>query len=125
MDALRQRADFLAEHGLAERHGQHLILPRNLLATLRGRELAKTAQDIAADTGLEYRPATDGQHVSGIYRRSIMLASRRYAMLDNGMGFSLVPWKPAIEPRLGQSLAATMRGNEAFWEFGRQRGRSI
>ena len=125
MNALRQRAVFLAEHGLAERHGQHLILTRNLLATLRGRELAKAAQDITADTGLEYRPVTDGQHVSGIYRRSIMLASGRYAMLDDGTGFSLVPWKPTIEPRPGQSLAATMRGNGAFWEFGRKRGRSI
>ncbi len=124
-DALRQRADFLAEHGLAERHGQRLILARNLLATLLGRELEKTAQDIAADSGLEYRPVTDGQHVSGIYRGNIMLASGRYAMLDDGMRFSLVPWRPAIEPRLGQNLAATVRGFGAFWEFGRQRGRSI
>lgn len=120
-DALHQRADFLAEHGLAERRGQHLILARNLLATLRARELATTAQDIAVDTGLEYRPVTDRQHVAGIYRRSITLASGRYAMLDDGVGFSLVPWEPAIEPRLGQSLAATVRGNRAYWEFVRQR----
>ncbi|WP_455424098.1 hypothetical protein [Brenneria goodwinii] len=26
----------------------------------------------------------------------IMLASRRYAMLDDGMGFSLMPWRPVI-----------------------------
>ena len=30
-----------------------------------------------------------------------MLAIGRYAMLDNGMGFSLVPWQPVIEQRLG------------------------
>lgn len=39
-----------------------------------------------------------------------MLASGHYAMLDDGMGFSLVPWKPVIEQRLGQWLAATVRG---------------
>ena len=39
-----------------------------------------------------------------------MLASGRYAMLDDGMGFSLVPWKPVIEQRLGQRIAATVRG---------------
>jgi hypothetical protein len=44
----------------------------------------------------------DGQRVAGIYRRSVMLASGRYAMLDDGMGFSLVPWRPVIEQRLGQ-----------------------
>jgi len=44
----------------------------------------------------------DGQRVAGIYRRSVMLASGRYATLDDGIGFSLVPWKPLIEPRLGK-----------------------
>lgn len=33
----------------------------------------------------------DGERVSGVYRRSVMLASGRYAMLDDGKGFSLVP----------------------------------
>lgn len=85
-DALQQRADFLAEQGLVEKRGQRVILARNLLATLRNRELVKTAQDIASATGLEHRPVADGQRVAGIYRRSIMLASGRYAMLDDGIG---------------------------------------
>ncbi|WP_258193375.1 DUF3363 domain-containing protein [Paraburkholderia sp. BL25I1N1] len=123
-DALRQRADFLAEQGLADHGGQRVVLARNLLATLRGRELAKAGQDIAGETGLEHRPVADGQRVAGVYRRSVMLASRRFAMLDDGMGFSLVPWKPVIEQRLGQQLAATMRGGVS-WEIGRQRGPAI
>ncbi|MFO1177060.1 MAG: relaxase/mobilization nuclease and DUF3363 domain-containing protein [Ottowia sp.] len=124
-DALRQRADFLAEQGLAERRGQRVVLARNLLATLRGRELAQAAKDIAAETGLGHRPVADGQRVTGIYRRSVMLASGRYAMLDDGMGFSLVPWKPVIEQRLGQQLAATVRGGSVSWELGRRRGPTV
>jgi hypothetical protein len=96
-----------------------------LLVTLRGRELAKTAQDIAAETGLEHRPVADGQRVAGIYRRSVMLASGRYAMLDDGMGFSLVPRRPVIEQRLGQQLAATVRGGGVPWSFGKQKKLSI
>jgi hypothetical protein len=65
----------------------------------------------------------DGQRVAGIYRRSIMLASGRYAMLDDGMGFSLVPWKPVIERQLGQQIAATARGGMVNWEVGRVLGR--
>ncbi|MBS77678.1 relaxase/mobilization nuclease and DUF3363 domain-containing protein [Variovorax sp.] len=124
-DALQKRADFLAEQGLAEQRGQRgqrVILARNLLGTLRSRELAQAAKNIAAETGLEHRPVAEGQHVTGIYRRSVMLASGRYAMLDDGMGFSLVPWKPVIEQRLGQQLAATVRGGGTSWEIGRQRG---
>ncbi|MBR8457099.1 relaxase/mobilization nuclease and DUF3363 domain-containing protein [Burkholderia dolosa] len=124
-DALQQRADFLAEHGLAELRGQRVILARNLLGTLRNRELVQAAKDIAAETGLQHRPATDGQRVAGIYRRSVMLASGRYAMLDDGMGFSLVPWRPVVEQRLGQQLAATVRGPAVTWEIGRQRGPAI
>lgn len=121
-EALQKRADFLAEQGLAERHGQRVILARNLLATLRNRELAQAAKDIAAETGLEHRPAADGQRVAGIYRRSVMLASGRYAMIDDGKGFSLVPWRPVIESRLGQAVHAVVRGVIASWEIGRHRG---
>ena len=123
--AMQQRADFLAEQGLAERRGQRVILARNLLGTLRNRELAQAAKGIAAETGLEHRPVADGQRVAGIYRRSVMLASGRYAMLDDGMGFSLVPWRPVIEQRLGQHIAAVVRGGGVSWELGRQRGPSI
>ncbi|EQD36780.1 hypothetical protein B1B_16399, partial [mine drainage metagenome] len=68
-EALRQRSDFLVEQGLAERRGQHVILARNLLATLREREVAGAAQKIVAETGLTHRPVAGGEHVSGIYRR--------------------------------------------------------
>jgi hypothetical protein len=75
-----------SQQGLAERRGQRIVLARNLLATLRGRELAQAAKEIAAETGLEYRPVADGQRVAGIYQRSVMLASGRYAMLEWEIG---------------------------------------
>jgi hypothetical protein len=123
--ALRQRADYLVDQGLAERQGARVLLARNLLATLRGRELSATAQDIMANTGMQYRPALDGERVSGIYRRSVQLASGRFALLDDGLGFSLVPWKPVIEPKLGQSISAVVQGNSVSWQFGRQLGPAI
>jgi hypothetical protein len=89
-DALR-RSDFLINQGFAERCGQRVILARNLLGTLRGRELATAAQSIAAETGLQHRRVPDGERVSGIYRRSVVLASGRFAMLDDGMGSASCP----------------------------------
>jgi hypothetical protein len=121
----RQRSEFLVDQGLAERRGQRVILARNLLATLRGREVDAVARNIAAETGLTHRPVADGERTSGVYRRSVMLASGRFAMLDDGMGFSLVPWKPVIEARLGQTMVAVVRGGGVSWEFGRQRGISV
>ncbi|WP_456264365.1 DUF3363 domain-containing protein [Dickeya solani] len=43
-------------------------------------------------------------------------------MLDDGLGFTLVPWKTVIESRLGQSMTATIRGNRVDWESSRQGG---
>ena len=124
-DALRQRSDFLIEQGLAARRGSRVILARNLLATLRGREIDAAAKTIAAETGLTHRPLADGGSATGVYRRNVQLASGRFAMLDDGMGFSLVPWKPVVEQRLGQSMTAVVRGCGVSWELGRQRGPSV
>jgi len=124
-DALRRRADWLVEQGLAQRRGNRTQIARNLLPTLRDRELAVAAHDIEARTGLQYRPLADGKSASGIYRRRIELASGRYALLDDGMGFSLVPWKPVIEHRLGQTMTATVRGAHVSWQIGRSRGPTL
>ena len=50
--ALVQREDFLVNEGLAERRNQRVILARNLLATLRDRDLQSAAEKIQAETVL-------------------------------------------------------------------------
>ncbi len=121
-EALRQRSDFLIEQGLAERRGSRVVLARNLLGSLRQRDLDAAARGIARETGLPYRPAVDGERVSGVYRRNVLLASGRFAMLDDGLGFTLVPWKPVIEQRLGQGMTAVVHGGGATWSLGRTKG---
>lgn len=121
-DAMHSRVDFLAEQGLAERRGQRVVLARNLLGTLRERELAAVGKSLQDQTGQIYRPLQDGQQASGVYRRSIQLASGRFAMLNDGMGFSLVPWRPVIEQRLGHQISAVVRGQSVTWQLARQRG---
>ena len=120
--ALDERRTFLVEEGLATRRGQRLILARDLLATLRDREVAQVGRNLAAETGLDHRPVADGGKIGGVYRRSIMLASGCFAMLDDGVGFSLVPWKPVLEQRLGQSVAGVMRSGSVSWDLSRHRG---
>jgi hypothetical protein len=62
-EALQERGEFLVEKELAQRREQRLVLNRNLLATLRNREIEKVAQSIAAETGLIHRPVVDGERV--------------------------------------------------------------
>lgn len=82
-EALRQRAGSLVEKDWPSDADSTSTLARNLLATLRERELVATTMSIAAETGLKYRRVADGQCTTGLYRRSVMLAGGCYAMLDD------------------------------------------
>jgi Protein of unknown function (DUF3363) len=118
-----QRIDHLIEQNLARRQGQWVIFAPDLLNTLRRRELDETTSKLSADTGLTHRPSTEGEHVSGIYRQRVTLASGRFAMIDDGLGFQLVPWRPALKKRLGQQVAGTLvSGGRVDWSFQRKRG---
>ncbi|MGA7540696.1 MAG: DUF3363 domain-containing protein [Steroidobacteraceae bacterium] len=120
--ALADREGFLVGVGLAERRNQRVILARNLLATLRSRDLESAAAKIQAETRLTYRPIVEGEPVSGVFRRSVISASGRFAMLDDGVGFSLVPWRPIVEGRIGQVIAAVARGDHVSWDLSQRRG---
>ena len=120
--ALRNRVDFLVEHGFAQRDGDRIKLPSNLLTALRQRDLDSVAKAITAETGMSYRPLADGERTAGVYRRMVVTSSGRFAMLDDGLGFSFVPWRPVLEQRIGQQLTATIRGAQVTWSFGHQRG---
>lgn len=120
--ALEARIDHLAEDGLARRTTQRVMFTRDLLETLRRRELDATVAGIESDRAIPYRPASDGQSVAGVYRKRLDLASGRFAVIDDGLGFSLVPWKPALERHLGKQVAGVLTpGGGVEWSFGRRR----
>ena len=51
------------------------------------------------------------------------LASGRFAMIDDGLGFQLVPWRPALEKELGREVRGVMApGGNVEWSLGRKRG---
>jgi type IV secretory pathway VirD2 relaxase len=125
--ALDARADHLANEGLASRQGQQrVVFARDLLDTLRQRELAGVTSRLAAETGLEHRPHAAGENVGGTYRQQVRLGSGRFAMLDDGLGFQLVPWSPSIEQHLGKHVSGVVApGGGIEWSFGRKRGLSL
>jgi hypothetical protein len=117
------RADHLADAGFARRQGQRIILRRDLLDTLRRRELDGVGAALSAQTGLPHLKATAGEHVAGTYRQSLTLTSGRFAMIDNGLGFQLVPWSPSLEKQLGRAVSGVMKdGGGIEWGLGRKRG---
>jgi hypothetical protein len=60
-----------------------------------------------------------------VHRRSATLASGRFAILDNGSGFAIVPWRRVIEQALGRTITAVVRTGNIDWQVGRQRELAI
>ena len=121
-EAMTARAEHLADEGFARRQGQRIVLQRDLLDTLRRRELSSVGARLSAETGLPYLQTTTGEQVSGAYRQSLTLTSGRFAMIDNGLGFQLVPWSPPLEQQLGRHVSGVARdGGGIEWGFGRRR----
>ena len=43
------------------------------------------------------------------------------ALIENSREFTLVPWRPVLERRIGQEVSGVMRGRDVSWTFGRER----
>jgi hypothetical protein len=123
--ALDARRAHLIEEGLAEERGGRTRYRRNLLLTLRQRELQEAAARIAKETGLSYREAGEGEHVEGIYRRPLRLASGKFALIERSRAFMLVPWRQVLERNRGKQVSGLVRGQSISWELTRARGRGV
>ena len=122
-DALDARTEHLVSEGLARRQGQRVVFARDLIDTLRNRELDTAGERIAAEIGLPRHAVADGETVAGVYRNRLTLASGRFAMIDDGLGFQLVPWSSSLEKEIGKQVSGVMSpGGGVDWSFGRRRG---
>ncbi|EKF57658.1 hypothetical protein QWE_20263 [Agrobacterium albertimagni AOL15] len=122
-DAMDRRAEHLVGQGLAERQPRGVSFSRGLIETLRQREVDALGQQLAAETGRPFTKGGTGEYVAGTYRQRFALASGRFAMIDDGLGFQLVPWTPSLEKQIGQHVSGVSRGDGGVdWSFGRKRG---
>ncbi|MFS3137132.1 relaxase/mobilization nuclease domain-containing protein [Gluconacetobacter sacchari] len=125
-DAVRRRVDHLVREGLARREGERVRFERGLLATLRDREVKAVGEQLSQEFGKTFEPVAPGDNVAGIYRKRLVLATGRYAMIDNGLGFQLVPWTPAIELQIGKAVSGVVRdAGSVSWEFVRARNSGL
>jgi type IV secretory pathway VirD2 relaxase len=125
--ALEQRAEVLIDEGLARRQGQRIIFVQGLLDRLRNRELSEAGEALATKYNRPYdKNAAQGDMVGGIYRERVTLASGRYALIDNGLDFQLVPWRQDLERHLGMAVTGKINARGGVdWNFARSRGPSL
>jgi type IV secretory pathway VirD2 relaxase len=120
--ALDRRAQRLVEMGHATAKDGFISIPRRAVAALERQEVERVGKEMAAERGLTYAPSGRGEYVSGRLAGVANLASGRFAMIEDGLGFQLVPWQPALEKRLDHYISGVRRDDGGIeWEFSRKR----
>ena len=103
--------------------GTDILIPAGTAAALERQEVDR----VGRGAGRRARPhlsrrASTGEYVSGRLAGVATLVSGRFAMIDDGLGFQLVPWQPVLDSRLGQHITGIARDTGIDWTFGRNRG---
>ncbi len=122
-NALVRRQQWLIDEQLIERQGQDLLFNRNLLLkTLRDRDVRATAGQLSKELGIPFAEARPGETIEGTYKRTVTMASGKFALIEKSREFTLVPWRPEIERHIGKTMSGIMRGNDSIsWTIGRER----
>lgn len=124
--AMNRRAQRLVEMGLATAKDGKIRVPVDTVATLERREIERIGHQMARERGLTFMPANAGEYVNGRLAGVATLVSGRFAMIENGLGFQLVPWRPLLERYIGRHITGLQREDGGIeWTFGRNRGPSL
>jgi hypothetical protein len=122
--AMERRRQSLVYMGHAVRlEDGRIRVSKDFVANLERTEVTRVGKAMAAERGLTFAAAKTGEYVSGTLVGSAQLASGRFAMIDDGIGFQLVPWQPVLDKRIGQHISGTVRAAGGIeWSFGWKRG---
>ncbi|MBV8919119.1 MAG: relaxase/mobilization nuclease and DUF3363 domain-containing protein, partial [Bradyrhizobium sp.] len=122
-NALSRRTQRLVEMGHATAKDGNIHISASTVTTLQRQEVERVGQQMATERGLPYVPANAGDYVSGRLAGVASLVSGRFAMIENGLGFQLVPWQPILDKRIGQHITGLQRDDGGIeWTLGRNRG---
>ena len=92
-------------------------------ASLAVRELERTGAELAKEYNIPFQMGEAGEQVQGKFTGTLQLASGKFAMIENAFEFQLVPWRPAIDDRLGREITGViLDGGGIEWRIGRVLG---
>ncbi|QKC98802.1 relaxase/mobilization nuclease RlxS [Mesorhizobium sp. NZP2298] len=120
-EAQAHRRQWLIAQGLAHEKQDRIVYRANVLSILRQRELNRVAGQLSEELGLAYAEAQPGERIEGTLRRSVELASGKYAIIERSREFTLVPWRPVLERHVGKEVSGVVHGEEISWTIGRQK----
>jgi len=120
--AMAGRQQWLVEQQLADVDGDRIRFRANAILMLQRRDLLRAGDDLAGELGKPFVEKRVGNAIEGRLLRHVDLASGRFAVVEQSREFTLVPWRPVLDRRIGRPVAGVMRGDGVNWTFGLGRG---
>ncbi|MEM7729330.1 MAG: DUF3363 domain-containing protein [Pseudomonadota bacterium] len=114
LKALKARQTLLRGFGFAV-HNQSKA-PADLVEKLTAMDLNEAAKSVSAETGKPYAALGNRKAVEGIYREAIDRPSGRFAVIERSKEFTLVPWRPIMERRLGRNIMGRVSASGISWD---------
>jgi len=99
-------------------------LPIKALDELREMDLREAAGQLSGTINKPYAALGGSRSVEGVYREAINRPSGKFAVIERSKEFTLVPWRPVMERRLGRSISGRVSGGGISWDVTKQRGLS-
>lgn len=96
-----------------------------MVARLERQEIERVGKSLEDRARLPFRMANDGERITGVFTRTTQLVSGKYAVIENSYEFTLVPWRPVMDERLGRQISGIVRDSGVSWDFGRKLGIGI
>ncbi|KQX19175.1 MULTISPECIES: relaxase/mobilization nuclease RlxS [unclassified Sphingomonas] len=118
--ALAARRQWLIEQGLAGEDGS---VGQPVIDALQRRDMLQAADGLARALNKPFAEIANGASIEGKLSRLVELTSGRFALIERAHDFTLVPWRPMLEARIGQQVGGIMRADGISWRL--NRGRSV
>tara|TARA_R110002020_G_scaffold184947_2_gene382303 strand:- start:23056 stop:23289 length:234 start_codon:yes stop_codon:yes gene_type:complete len=74
--------------------------------------MKEIGERLAVQTGQPLQHTGNDEGVAGVYHQRLTLASSRFAMIDDGLGFLLVPWTLSMKSISAAAFPAS-RSNQS------------
>lgn len=116
------RRQWLIDEGMAIEQAGQTRFRADLLATLQRRELLRVAGALSGELERPFVEMSEGERIEGRLVRAVDMVGGKHALIERARDFTLVPWRPVLEPRVGQIVSGVMRDGPISWTFGRERG---
>lgn len=122
--AIAKRMTIHKDRGLVSDPGSK-ALTRAQLRTLQELSLKHAASEVEKQTGLSHRPLKAGREIEGKFKQVYQTPNAKFAIIERGHEFSLVPWKPNLERMRNRQIQLSMSpGGGITWTRGRSLGLS-